>query len=377
MSDIIWHYTDGGVTRGPVSHADLCAMFARRELPIETPVKHDGMADWAEASTVDDFRGIWGKGFSRRPGHAVIAPPPLPAGAASPALSAPTPGEPPAYRPSLGGEMSTFVRKVPKAEEGVPQVRPWVRFWARHIDQVVLMSAVLTGLAFLPPNQPLYAVALAVGVLLLQALGMSVFGTTVGKALLGISVETPDGEYPTIGQAFWRDGAAYVFGMGITGAGFLGIYLMLRSYRQLMTDGEMAWDRERALVVRHRRVGLFKPIAAIVVVVGAPMLAGGVLASAVRERQRDVANQMYGGLWFSAPSRAVATTGQGEPSTQPSGVKKPKGKPKLLTLPSDKAADESTAKGSVTRTSPAVRPAKRKDRPPPGVQFKPEPAPGQ
>ena len=40
----MWHYGRDGAPVGPVSHPDLCALFADKELTLETPVWHEGLA---------------------------------------------------------------------------------------------------------------------------------------------------------------------------------------------------------------------------------------------------------------------------------------------------------------------------------------------
>ena len=90
MAELKWFYQHKGVQQGPISHEDLCALFASKELPLETRVWREGMAQWVDATTVTDFRDIWGKGFMRP--QPATAPPLKPVGfvAKRPAQSGPS-----------------------------------------------------------------------------------------------------------------------------------------------------------------------------------------------------------------------------------------------------------------------------------------------
>src|SRR5687767_1425443 len=59
----MWHFAQDGAAQGPISHSELCEIFAASQMPLETQVWTAGMPGWVAASTIDDFRGIWGKGF--------------------------------------------------------------------------------------------------------------------------------------------------------------------------------------------------------------------------------------------------------------------------------------------------------------------------
>jgi hypothetical protein len=56
MPAINWYYNDGGKRAGPLSQEQLCELFARGQLPIETTVWSDAIGAWVAASTIAGFR---------------------------------------------------------------------------------------------------------------------------------------------------------------------------------------------------------------------------------------------------------------------------------------------------------------------------------
>src|SRR5689334_24022754 len=53
-----WYYNDGGKRAGPLSQEQLCELFTRGQLPIETTVWSDAIGAWVSASTIAGFRQI-------------------------------------------------------------------------------------------------------------------------------------------------------------------------------------------------------------------------------------------------------------------------------------------------------------------------------
>jgi hypothetical protein len=386
VADTLWHYVRDGQPVGPITHADLCTLFAQKDLPIETLVWHEGLSDWLAATGVEDFRGIWGKSFGRR-GN---TPPPLPAytgmhAVGMPAVPAMAPGMSPAIAPAPFAQPVESLTVRPTLEmrgrnrppdprwEKAPQLRPWIRYWARTLDHQLLF--IVACLVYLPTNfwqfLAFFYGAFLAGALFFFPLQLVLFGRTFGKWVFGIHLENEEGEPLTMSQAIAREWGVFLNGMGL-GILFLPIFTMITAYRRLMREGATSWDVSGGLLVRHRGVGPFRWIAFFGSYIALSMvqhavtqrMVDGMIAEMVAardEQQPRVAEASGMGSVMITPMSS--STSSQTPSTQP-GVKKPRPKPKLLTLPGDKGA-------------PNAQPwsGRREDRPAPRVVFKPEPPP--
>ena len=358
VSETMWHYADGAATTGPVAHADLCALFAGGRLPLDTPVWNEAMEDWAPAATVGDFRDIWGKAFA---GAGSARPPPAP----------PLPG---VARPGMAGEIDSHVRQPDKRWQAAPQVRPWVRSFARGVDNTILGFA---GVALLvatrlvtPATGPWEMLGynyliLLVGSLVFFPLQLALFGRTLGKAYFGISVVNEHGRWPTPWQAFVREWRVLLNGMGL-GVLIIPLFTMFTAYRRLKTDGITSWDCEGGLTVRHRpatvRIGIYLAVNLIAV--------AAVVFSFARQHMAYPARADRRAAPWVAPVVITPTPPRpADRSGAAPSAKKPRPKPKLLTLPSQSGA----AGAAVKPSSPATRPTGWEGRPPPGVTFKPDP----
>ena len=366
----MWHYGRDGAPVGPVSHPDLCALFADKELTLETPVWHEGLADWVTASTVDDFRGIWGKGFVRP-----AAPPVLPPSLSEGSPPRPAAGAPPAARPGM--EMRTGRRAGEEWQEQVEPPRPWIRYWARALDLHLLFTA--AAFVYVPDTiwglLGLYFGTFLAGTLIVFPVQLMLFGQTIGKLVFGMHVATENDEPLTLGQAVAREWRVLLKGLALN-LPLLPIITLIVAYCRLTRHGATSWDRAGRLVVRHRDVGPLRWLAFLSVwiacyVVAAPQ--SRKLNANMEQIARSLQDNPFRapfGPSTSMGSIAITKTAP-EPSTQPAVPKKLRPKPKLLTLPSDKATD----KPMIRSNSPTMRPVRRPDRPAPGVVFKPDPGP--
>ena len=206
------------------------------------------------------------------------------------------------------------------AEEPQP-FRLWTRVGARVIDTILLFTCAITlfslagtgaimglGLFF-----PFVVVALT---FVIEAGLLCSFGTTPGKALLGIEVRDSEGQILSWGAAFRRSLLVWLRGVGLGHPLFAGI-LMLFCYFEVKRTGTILWDREQNLRITYREP---KPIA---LGVAAAILFGFfslVAASGVVEntmhimRTGEIPEGMElpeGFEWPGMPSEKVPAPGEG------------------------------------------------------------------
>lgn len=145
------------------------------------------------------------------------------------------------------------------------EARPWVRFCARWVD--INICGVVLGLIL-----PLYYlnmlatsfITILVWVFLEAAL-LATWGTTVGRAILGVLVRDQQGERVIFQTALSRSLGIWVKGMGL-GIPLAMQILWIVGYVKLTRDGIAPWDRDAGTCVTHAPLTLGRIIGAIVVI---------------------------------------------------------------------------------------------------------------
>ncbi len=142
------------------------------------------------------------------------------------------------------------------------QIYPWRRYWARLFDITFIMPIYIFIIALFSPGLN-YTITLMDnfigGILLLlfyliffEPMMLSSFGTTPGKALLGIKIRS----YTTgmkRGTLLWLNG----MGMGIP---FIAFFTMIFAYNKLKRNGITSWDERCGISVIHDRLSIFRVI---------------------------------------------------------------------------------------------------------------------
>ena len=134
---------------------------------------------------------------------------------------------------------------------------PWRRLLAFNLDYelcLLLLCAVLS-LGFhvnITKGSGLLSLLYAYLALMLQALIepwlLHRFGTTPGKALMGIYIETESGEPPTCAQARARTWKRFWYGLGASIPIFGLVRMWQKGYRPCRDCESCAWDSENELV---------------------------------------------------------------------------------------------------------------------------------
>ncbi len=150
----------------------------------------------------------------------------------------------------------------PVPDEGVPYStvpRPWMRFWARYFDLIVIGVIMFFTMRIFSPEltkkvNPLVLIGVTLPLwFIFEAVVMSTFGTTPGKSILRIRVRRLDGTIPNFNVFFKRGMFIWFMGeaVGIPGLFFLSNFM---SYLILLKSKKTTWDERLDLVVSHGRV---------------------------------------------------------------------------------------------------------------------------
>ncbi len=151
-------------------------------------------------------------------------------------------------------------------DQTAPQIRPWVRYGARLIDIFVGVLFLEIGFAVLIPT--FFAEHANICALLslflwcfVEALCLSIWGTTPGKSLLGVRINMADGSRPVYHLALSRAVNVWIRGLGL-GLPLVGLVTMIVAYEKLTTNGITTWDQSGNFTVSHNRIGSVRGLVA-------------------------------------------------------------------------------------------------------------------
>jgi uncharacterized RDD family membrane protein YckC len=225
-----WYYAADNRQAGPVSEDQLRALMKSGQIRRNTLVWRAGLERWKKASQFDAFADL----FPATPPPAAIQP--------SVPVSQVT--QPP------------IVLQPPSADASL--ARPWPRLWARYIDVALFLVVLMASLGFahgyydfelieITEKNAFVAVLFMLPVVsLCLAVTMSIFGTTPGKAFLGIRV---------VKQVGWNGFVFHLtreFMVWISGLGFglpiVFLFTMFHQYRRVAAGNPTGYDEGFASV---------------------------------------------------------------------------------------------------------------------------------
>ncbi len=232
-----WWYSIGDARKGPVSLDVLRAMLLEGKVAQSTLVWKEGQASWAPLSELPDLQQV-----------VRAVPPELPKPTAREHLIA------------------------------LPLAGPWRRFFARLVDLwiIALPTAFLVAFALSilspafglwiqrPGSDYAFGWLLLPFVLLAEAGIFAIFGNTLGKALLGVSVTTVDAQRLTAARYLRRQLGIYWFGLG-TGFPLVSLFTMARQHGRLKSGGHARYD-EGNFNVKAPKLGIIRALSAVAVV---------------------------------------------------------------------------------------------------------------
>lgn len=177
------------------------------------------------------------------------------------------------------GELETGA-VLPEEDAEPKLICPWRRYFARTLDYLLCEQLLLTPIMLIfRPNVELsgigVSVALTVGaialMLLLEPLCLHYFGTTPGKALLGLYVERPDGGRLSLGEAARRTFDVLTYGLGFH-VPILSLVLLIRSWLRHRDGRPLRWEEGSELRLRRKHLRLLT--AAYILLAGLAVFAG-------------------------------------------------------------------------------------------------------
>jgi hypothetical protein len=246
-----WYFSDAGQQRGPISKDELMAKLAAGTLEPGALIWSEGMTDWKPASSLAELQAP--------------APPPAAAPTVPRPVESDSPYAPPTALPAGDVDWSSY---TPSG----PQVRPWIRYWARSFDYLFfclvaggILSAVFPD--FGEMNDTLFGVVLLFGYAFFEPMMLASLGTTPFKALLCVRVRNTDGSKLTYLQGLRRSFSVWVFGQGL-GIPLVTLITNIAAHSRLTKNGITSWDQAGNFTVSHQTVAWWRWVLMVGTLVG-------------------------------------------------------------------------------------------------------------
>ena len=171
--------------------------------------------------------------------------------------------------PSIAAEKEPAIPPLPPAGSNEntamwdsAKPRPWRRLWARLLDLQILGGIPLLTIALIClhffPTWPFPNAGFVSGLIALEPLFLSKFGTTPGKWLLGITLKKPDGNNLTQKEAMRR-----LFSVIWRCILLVFPFCAALAYRDLKKRGATKWDRKGNYVVTYSQISGQRWLAAV------------------------------------------------------------------------------------------------------------------
>jgi uncharacterized RDD family membrane protein YckC len=161
---------------------------------------------------------------------------------------------------------------------------PWRRFFARSVDILILGVPILLIFFFLiAQNIKVLVIVLenqiTAGMILyilwipVEAAFISTLGTTPAKWIFGISVLSTTGKKLSYAAALKRAFLVWVQGEGLS-IPVVALFTRLLAYQRLTKTGTTLWDISAGSVVTHKKWGIIRTTASVIVVLISVMILG-------------------------------------------------------------------------------------------------------
>lgn len=234
-----WWYSIQSERKGPISSEELRALIEKGTLNDQHLVWKQGLENWLPVAEVDEL---------------------------SNALSA-IPPELPEAAPR---------EKIIE----LPLAGPWRRFFGRFIDlwalalPVAFLVSVAGSAASMefalwiqePGSQYIFGWLIVPLILFAEAIIYALFGTTLGKAILGIKVVTVSAHPVTFSQYAKRLVGVYWSGLG-TGFPIVTLFTMAHQYGRLKKERHAGYDEGR-FNIKAKKLGFIRIALAVLVIAG-------------------------------------------------------------------------------------------------------------
>ncbi len=226
----VWFYIRDHQQEGPVGLFELNKLFEQKILTAETYIWNKDMECWQMAQTLDLFP-------EAIPKDSILEQTPQ----------------------NIAGEWEEAKKDT------YPNGRPFVRYLARLFDLSLFSLFIITLVSIFSPTFILESSEVFIFILclilyiLVEAVILSIFGNTAGKAILNTRLRTVDGEKIDFLTALKRAIFVTAAGMGF-GIPIINFICFCFSFSDLKKHGKSTWDDQIGTVVLYGQVSLSRII---------------------------------------------------------------------------------------------------------------------
>lgn len=255
-----WYYAEGGDPNGPHSEEAIRGLALNGTLTLQSLLWRDGMTGWSVMRDLPEFADVVPR---RAPPPIPIKPPAVPQLEPVGACTTFEP-EPAVDKPEPGWGEPIFVPAAERRE--AHRHSPWSRYFARTLDLTITSYiaglGVGYGLVYLAPDMYRAFISQQLNVqnlillpvaMILNGIVTGIFGTTIGKSVMGLRFTYLNGRLGILGQV-GRELQVWIKGLAF-GIPIVSLFTGVHQYRRLAQGLQASYDEGVALVKQDEMPG--------------------------------------------------------------------------------------------------------------------------
>ncbi|WP_459195839.1 DUF6557 family protein [Wukongibacter baidiensis] len=162
--------------------------------------------------------------------------------------------------------------------EQYQETHPWIRFWARSIDYIVI-GIVLSFVWTLVPahlGRAIYSIQNIIYItpfvwIFIETVLISKTGTTIGKWILNIKIRDSKGELLSYKESFYRSSLVWISGLGF-GIHLVQILTQIHAYFKLQKSKTTMWDEKVNSQIIYGQIGVWRVLIAVCILAVIPLV---------------------------------------------------------------------------------------------------------
>lgn len=305
----IWLLTDGK-KNGPHHDFEVRSMINNKDLEPEVMAWHEGMGEWKMLGEMPLFEDQ----FQEEDVESEGLEEPKETPSTGELLSSPQPQQAEnikTHLESLHAQQNPTSHKRSFTAEGEPVeslydgelgIFLWRRFFARALDVFLLFSTILLVIILFKQQNPFYFLHTQQGQIttvllwgLYDTLFIYAFGTTIGKAILGVRIESYTGSNLGLMKSIIR-AAVVTLVLTSSSAPILGILMLVMCIFFAKLRKRLPWDLYASSAARALPLTRMRIISVIIVFFVVNILFGALTPKSVQEDILNMQNEMFSKL---------------------------------------------------------------------------------